>query len=488
MNNIARVRQGELRGTFDAGVYAFLGVPYAAAPVGDLRWRAPAPATPWNGVRDAQHFGPACIQTIGATFDVRVGEFSEDCLFLNVWTSTLSDARQPVMVWIHGGGNLGGAGSEDAFDGAHLARQGVTLVTINYRLGAFGFLAHPLLGANFGILDCVEALTWVHHNIRAFGGDPGNVTVFGESAGAVAVRSLMRCPRADGLYHRAVLQSAGFEQAAFAPARTPERAHATALRLFELMGANDPGELRALDSGALGHASHALCGLPPPPGRVHTPENLEWMPVVDGEVLVDGHDLRANLDVPVLLGYTRNEARYFLKPAGKYLPAQLAGMTAVLAGEQRDAVARLLAECNGEGDPYDAIDALFTAALFTEPALATIRLLTSAGRRLYCYRFDRVAPGARLNGDLARHTAEIRYVFGNLIRDGHYDDTDHALSGLMRAAWTGFARNGQPEIAPGQPWPPFVGERGPMVVIEDAATVRPFVVDALTELLNRLRR
>jgi len=170
-----RIEQGIVEGSEMRGVHAFLGMPYAAAPIGDRRWQPPQPPDAWEGVRDATHFGPACLQKGGASFDLRVQEQSEDCLFLNVWTSTLdSQAQHPVMVWIHGGGNLGGAGSEDAFDGAHLARHGVTVVTFNYRLGAFGFLAHPSIGANFAVLDQVAALSWVASNIAAFGGDPHN--------------------------------------------------------------------------------------------------------------------------------------------------------------------------------------------------------------------------------------------------------------------------------------------------------------------------
>ena len=167
------VEQGELEGIDHEGMYCFLGIPYAAPPVGELRWRPPEPPARWVELRSAKQFSPIAVQTVGASFNLRVSEQSEDCLYLNVWTTTLdAGARQPAMVWIHGGGNLGGSGSEDAFDGTRLAKRGVTVVTFNYRLGAFGFLAHPDIGANFGVLDYVAALQWVATNIAAFGGDP----------------------------------------------------------------------------------------------------------------------------------------------------------------------------------------------------------------------------------------------------------------------------------------------------------------------------
>ncbi|MDX6379140.1 MAG: para-nitrobenzyl esterase [Rubrobacteraceae bacterium] len=191
------IEQGTIEGIVNGGVHTFLGVPYAAAPTGDRRWRPPMAPESWEGVREARHFGSVCPQRGGASFDLRTQEQSEDCLFLNVWTSTLArEARQPVMVWIHGGGNLSGAGSEDAFDGTQLARRGVAVVTFNYQLGAFGFLAHPDVGANFAVLDHVAALSWVASNIAAFGGDPSNVTIFGQSAGALAVRTLLSVSRA----------------------------------------------------------------------------------------------------------------------------------------------------------------------------------------------------------------------------------------------------------------------------------------------------
>ena len=200
MSSRVRTRHGEVEGRQQGSVHGFLGLPFAQPPVGALRWRPPVPPVPWDGVRMATGFGPASPQIIPPMFKLRTTKQSEDCHYLNVWTSELGhEARQPVMVWIHGGGYLGGAGSEAGYDGARLAAHGVTAVTVNYRLGAFGLAAHPAIGANFAILDHITALTWVAENIAPFGGDPANVTVFGQSAGAVWVRSLLAAPKAHGL-------------------------------------------------------------------------------------------------------------------------------------------------------------------------------------------------------------------------------------------------------------------------------------------------
>lgn len=182
------VEQGNLGGFAEEAILKFFGVPYAAPPVGERRWRSPAAPPSWQGIRPVRHFSPACPQTVGASFNLRGSEQSEDCLYLNVWTqSCRPEAKRPVLVWFHGGGNRGGAGSEDAFDGTALAKQGATVVSFNYRLGAFGFLAHPTFGANFAVLDHLALLRWVRTNIAAFGRDPNLVTIFGQSADAVAM-------------------------------------------------------------------------------------------------------------------------------------------------------------------------------------------------------------------------------------------------------------------------------------------------------------
>ena len=349
MQPIVRTSQGLIEGFAEEGIFKFLGVPYAQPPVGELRWRPPAPAAGWAGVRPASEFGPICPQTAGAVFTTRAARQSEDCLYLNVWTRTLdSQALHPVMVWIHGGGYLGGGGCEDGTDGTGLAALGVTVVSINYRLGAFGYLAHPEFGSNFGLQDQIAALRWVQENIEQFGGDPDCVTVFGQSAGAHSVRILLNSPAASGLFHRAILQSGGGERFACDATRPNGRTYAASKAFIAHLGGGRPGDLRRVPTGAVKQASHLYSGVIPKRGRVHTPANLAWMPVTDGVLLPEDSDTRQPASVPLLLGYTRNEARYFIKPGMlPYNRLLLWAMTRALAGSQAKAVRSELAAGGG---------------------------------------------------------------------------------------------------------------------------------------------
>lgn len=484
---------GELEGAETAGLYRFLGVPYAAPPLREKRWRAPEPPAPWEGVREAKQFSPIAMQTIGGQPSIQAAEQSEDCLYLNVWTSSVSHtARQPVMVWIHGGGNFGGSGSEDWCDGTALARRGITVVTFNYRLGAFGFLAHPTIGANFAVLDHVAALQWVKNNIAALGGDPDNVTIFGESAGAVAVRTLLSCPQARGLFHRGVIQSAGFEPPAFTPAWSYERATSAAERLMDRLGTRDPDALRLVPSEELKRASHEFCLIPPKPGQVHTPANLVWMPVPDGITVVDGAYPGWPDNVPLMFGCVENESRYFIRPVGApqrpgiapidYTPDLLADMTATLCGSKADEVAAL--QTQSTESPYEKLDQIITTAIWTEPAFATAKRFAAMGRKFYYYHFSRVSPGARRSGELAQHSCEIRYVFGTLTADGAYDQTDASISQGMQEAWTTFARDGVPRSPDGHTWPAYDGSAPRMTWVGDVFEERAFEITPLAAIMN----
>ncbi len=227
---------------------------------------------------------------------------SEDFLYLNVWTTEPEpDIKQPVMVWIHGGGFLNGSASLKLWTGEQLCQEGVIVVSLNYRLGAFGFLTDPDVGANFGVQDWVAALEWVRINIGAFGGDPDNLTVFGQSAGGAATRALLSTPSARGLFHKAVIQSAGFEDYAVVNSPSLERSHTATARLYEKLGSTDINELRQVPAAEVREASLALSGIFPPPGQVHTPANLVWYPVPDGQV-IDNDFGGWEEDVPVILG------------------------------------------------------------------------------------------------------------------------------------------------------------------------------------------
>jgi para-nitrobenzyl esterase len=506
MDSIATIQHGRLEGTDIAGVHSFRGVPYAKPPVGDMRWRAPDPPERWGGVRPAKQFGPIAIQTAGACFNLRETRQSEDCLSLNVWTTSLDrETLQPVMLWIHGGGFLGGSGSEDAYDGVSLARLGVTVVTFNYRLGAFGFLAHPDAGANFAILDYLAVLNWVGENIVAFGGDPGNVTIFGQSAGAVAVRTLLSTRQARGLFQRAIMQSGGFEPVSIAQPWTFARTQAATQRLMQRVGVKTIDELREVPTDVMRKASHAESGVIPQPGKVHTPASLVWVAVPDELVAADGFPGWAD-NVPVMFGCTENEARYFIKPGGPRLPfprnigvailnlvkpggvyswAIVERIATPLCGTQVQQVMGILRRSGKT--PYECLDWLMTSIIFKEPEYQTTKRFVALNRPFYCYNFVRASPGARSSRTLALHTGEIRYVFGNLTADGNYDETDREVANAMQSAWTNFARTGVPQVFGDAAWPAFDAGAPQYISIEDRLLPRSYEASELMRVIASMR-
>ena len=386
------------------------------------------------------------------------------------------------MVWIHGGGYLGGGGCEDGTDGSQLSALGVTVVSLNYRLGASGYLAHPKLGSNFGLQDQIAALQWVRENIEHFGGDPECVTIFGQSAGGHAVRMLLSCPAASGLFQRAILQSGGCERFAFDTSKPNEKTYSASEALIAHVGGGGPEELRRLPTEVIKQASHLFSGVIPKPRRVHTPANLAWMPVNDGAILPMDSDSRSLGSVPLLLGFTRNEARYFIRPGMlPYNRIILRAMTKVLASAQAKAV---LAQLAAQGSStYDRCDQVYTAAIWAEPMLTTAKRLLASGHQFYCYRFDRVSPGAAASNFLAKHTAELRYLFGTLTVD-EYDETDRQISAWVQAQWVGFARNGGP--ADDAVWRPYGKDERILIVGDDFHQER-IEDDPLVPLLHKLR-
>ncbi len=308
-----KIESGLIQGTVEDGLSVYRGIPYAAPPIGDLRWRAPLPAPKWDGVRAANEFGRACIQSNPAIANLPA--HSEDCLYLNVWTPARSGKdRLAVMFWIHGGGFIAGATAEQLYHGENLAKKGVVVVSIGYRLGAFGFLAHPALSAenerhvsgNYGLLDMIAALKWVQRNISAFGGDPGRVTIFGESAGGIAVSMLCASPLAKGLFHGAISQSGG----SFGPIRS---GGGPGENVQSLADAERAGEKWALKAGASSAAD--LRKLPPDKLMTSMPgEGVAW-PVMDGWIIPDDqyrlYQAGKYNDTPILVGYNSDEGAAF---------------------------------------------------------------------------------------------------------------------------------------------------------------------------------
>ena len=314
-----KVEGGSLQGTTEDGLTVYRGIPFAAPPVGDLRWRAPQPAAKWDGVREARKFGPRCMQRMGNPADANSGPgMSEDCLYLNVWTPAKSaNDRVPVLVWIYGGGFNAGATSEPNYSGERLARKGVVLVSIAYRVGTLGFLAHPDLSAenknhasgNYGLLDMIAGLQWVQKNIGAFGGDPRRVTIFGESAGGIAVSMLCVSPLAKGLFHGAISQSGG----SFGP---PRPTLFPGENLKRLADAERSGETYAKSAGASSIADLRKIAADklPAGGRGM---GMAW-PIIDGWVIPDDqyklYEAKRYNDTPILVGYNSDEGASFSPP------------------------------------------------------------------------------------------------------------------------------------------------------------------------------
>src|SRR5690554_2803867 len=456
---VVQTPAGALRGEALEGINVFRGIGYAQAPVGQLRWRPPVAAARWNGVRDATRFGPACHQPPsrpGSIYSAaETPPMSEDCLSLNVW-APVDAGDAPVLVWIHGGSLVAGAGSEAMYDGARLAARGLVVVTINYRLGVLGYLAHPQLSAespdrvsgNYGLLDQVEALRWIQRNIAAFGGDPDRVTIAGESAGALSVMYLMAAPQARGLFHRAIAQSAYMIST---PALrdtvhgTPS-AEEAGLALSRALGVRGLPRLRAMDPQAL-TVQAAMSGFFP-------------LGNVDGKVLpaqlVDVFDLGEQAPVPILAGFNEGEIRSlrFLLPPP---PADAAAYEATIRAAYGELADAMLQRYPGD-DLDEAMLATTRDAMYGWTAERLVRSQTALGQPSYLYYFDHGYPAADAAGLHAFHAAEIPYALGTA--DGtppawpNPPDTDgeRRLAAAMQAYWTSFARSGTPAAADAPEW------------------------------------
>lgn len=467
---------GPVRGAsrIDGGL-AFRGVPFAAPPAGDLRWRPPTPPGPWTAVRDATRPGPAAWQPSGGPLDGLVPGMGppaqgDDCLTLDVWTPGVDDARRPVMVWVHGGGFSLGAGSLPVYDGGRLCtEQDVVVVAPNYRLGAFGFLCldDPSATANVGLLDQVAALRWVREHAQRFGGDPGNVTVFGESAGAGGVLSLLGMPTARGLFHRAVVQSGATDLLLDRDGATE-----VADALCRAAGV-DPGDvdgLRALPAtDVLDAQARAAAEL------FATVGTMPFHPCVDGEVL-PATWLEAAVagggGVPLIIGTTREEMALFSAMDPRLAELDDAAL--------RRRLARLDADDDAVIEAYRLVGLEAPPAVWTRvqtdtqmwiPALAVTEARAQHGP-VWAYRFDLPAAGAGLG---ACHGVDIPFPFGTVAVDGWESflgdpPAAEALSAIVRSLWASFARDGRPTAA-GLDWPTYDSGRATLVLDRDVRVV-----------------
>ncbi len=435
---------------------------YAAPPVGPLRWRPPNPL-PWNGHRSSS-FGAICPQTRyerQSPFYWEPSHQDEDCLFLNVWSAGEKGERRPVMVWVHGGGYTRGAGSQPGFDGTALARQGAVVVSFNYRLGAFGFLALPELSdesgtasGNYALLDQLAALRWVRDHIADFGGDPTNITLFGESAGAWSVSALQASPLARGLFHKAIGQSGGL----FEPMRYLDRpngilnsAYEQSEDLLRLLAPKAPrptlAELRAMPAQALLNAANSLAGL----------RLFQCLPNVDGHLFAEEvrHCFAAGRQaaVPVIVGSNRDEGTAFTQ----LVPRTLRALQHHLDREY-GLFAPAFTALYPFADDAQAAQAgmdILRDRWFTWPARHWAETMARIGCPAYRYAFEWVPPILSASRLGAFHSAEIPYIFGTTYELGWRRDEDTLLSRQMSLAWLNFARTGNPNGGGLPHWPKF---------------------------------
>jgi para-nitrobenzyl esterase len=475
-----RTDKGVVEGVVQEGVEAFKGVPFAAAPVGDLRWRAPQPSAAWEGVRATKDYAPACPQSQagGAAMGFAKLPTSEDCLYLNIWTPVARASEPlPVMVGIYGGAFIAGATALPVYNGEALANKGVVVVSISYRIGALGFLAHPELSAespahasgNYGLMDLVAGLEWVKHNIAQFGGDPGRVTIFGESAGATAIGMLAASPKARGLFHGAISESGG----AFAPARKAEEGGQTTPTLTN---AEQRGTALLTKIGAAGIAAarkipaddlvRMTTPLAPPPTL--------W-PVLDGDFLPDNpyklYQARKYNNVPVLAGTNSDEGAMFVPPTT--VEAYKAGLRKDY-GRYADV---LLANYPAGSDAQALRSArdLFGDTIMAWPTRAWAKLQAgTGGKKVFLYHFSHPAPRPNMpwaKGLGALHGDEIAYVFGNA--SPHWTPDDRALSDIISSYWVNFARTGNPNGAGLPEWPAFRADFPRVLALDVNPSVSP---------------
>lgn len=484
---IIETRQGLLEGFAEDGIKKFFGVPFAEPPIGPLRWRQPVyPPAAWDGVRPAKAFSAAPYQTISVPIPLRSNGISEDCLYLNVWTATTERvAKQPVLVWFFGGGNLRGAGSLAHVDGTELAKLGAVVVNPNYRVGPLGFLNDEKMGANFAVGDQIAVLCWIRDNIEHLGGDPERVMIFGNSAGAVSVRSLLDAPAARGLFQRAFMQSAGFDDPANGQGWSFARSRDATHKLWNALGSDDPETLRAIPVDKIGAAAHPLSGIFPAKDHVHTPLNLVWMPTVDGDV-VSGDEAGWAADVPLMVGVTENEARWSLSPTEAYSETVLANMARYFAGDRAGEVLAVLGR--KDSGVFEKLDQLYTIGVWTEPAYAMMKRYATQGRTIYYVHFARSGPEAVVTNRLAAHGAPVPYFFQTMADDGTYDAVDRRLSSQMMHALIEFARTGVPRGTSGAEWPRFDPSQPRQTLISESISAATYRVTPLLRVLNACRQ
>jgi para-nitrobenzyl esterase len=482
MPDAVRVEGGLLKGTIAGGLASYKGIPYAAPPIGPLRWKPPQPAVSWGGVKAADAFGARCVQTpypSGSIYSMAPAPQSEDCLFLNVWTPARRGDARPVMVWIHGGAFTRGASDVPTYDGSALARKGVVLVSINYRVGALGFLAHPELtgespqhaSGNYAILDMIAALKWVQRNIAVFGGDPNRVTIFGESAGSWAVSVLQASPLARGLFHRAIGESGG--QFGRIPALTT--AEDAGRRLAGTLNAESLAALRSIPAEKIAAAQGGAAGV-----------------TVDGWVLPES--VRAlfaagnHSTVSIIVGSNANEMTTLTDVTT--LPKTMEAYRRRVESQFGDALDEYdkAYPAKTESDIASALLGVARDTTFTLQMRTWARLNTASGRaKAYLYQFTHVPPVPNASVLGAYHAAEIVYVFNNVGLRPWAQPEDRTLADRMSSYWVNFAATGDPNGKGLETWPPYDAASEPYLEFGSAPRVQHHLLADQLDFLERLQ-
>jgi para-nitrobenzyl esterase len=483
-----QIEAGAIEGVEQGAISTYMGVPFAAPPVGILRWRAPQPVSPWKGTRKADSFAPACMQKGVSMPGEKPPATSEDCLYLNIWTPAKTPAeRLPVMVWIHGGGYTNGSASMPLYWGDKLAQRGIVVVTVAYRLGPLGFLAHPELTAesarkssgNYGLLDQIAALEWIQRNIAAFGGDRARVTIAGQSAGAMAVSMLMASPHAKGLFHRAIGQSGGlFEPLQIAPQYLLANAERDGQKYVSSLGADSIATLRKrpvaeLLEGSAGSVSHPVIG-------------PDVLPVAPHEAFVAG----SYNDVPVLVGFNAEEARSLVDFTGVKAATFAADIQRSFGALPPPLIAAY-SPANEHHAQQARLD--FERDLRFGWDMWTWARLQSSRAYFYYFKQRPPFPERSVQQDWgASHFAELWYMFDHLDQEAwSWSEADRRLSRQMADYWTNFIKTGDPNGDGLTRWPVFGGD-GHALHLDGSVLVGPLpgtdklqVFDAVYDAIRR---
>ncbi len=471
----AKVAGGEVQGVVTEGISIFKGIPFAAPPVGDLRWKAPAPVQAWTGIKKADAFGLACMQAAGSMGNT--APVGEDCLYLNVWTPAKKpDEKIPVILWIYGGGFSGGSTSTPMYDGTNFARKGVVLVSVAYRVGPFGFLAHPELSresgkgsGNYGLEDMIAGMKWVKENIARFGGDPSNVTIFGHSAGGMAVNMLAASPATKGLFQRAICMSGG----SFAPLQTSDQggigigmgipalklAETTGEAFLKKLGVADIKAARAMSADEI---------------QKNIGGGMRFRPVADGYVipgdLYSIYQARRFNDTPILVGYTSGELGSF-GGRGKTTAAEFEKQIKTQYGPHADAILSVYPHSTDAEAAKSSKDIL-RESTFSWSTWTWVRLQSEKGKgKAFEYYYDYHAPDVESSG----HGSDVPYAFQTLAGGpgGAPKPEDLKLSDMISSYWVNFAKTGDPN-GPGLPkWPAFTENDQQAMVFDATPSARP---------------